>query len=144
MSSEKFEKGDHVKVWSMQSFNGGGFLEGEPALVRQDQHGRSVILIVTRKLPSFTETGSIAGIDSSYEVYLKQVELVKKGDEGDRSRVDEFLAINLKIRSMEQKKAIAAGIKEITPYNYAPEFYFDSAMNILLAEELLKYPEIFV
>ncbi len=27
MSSEVFEKGDHVRVWSLQSFHGGGSLE---------------------------------------------------------------------------------------------------------------------
>ena len=35
----KFKKGDRVKVWSLQSFSGGGFLKGEPAFVKQDQYG---------------------------------------------------------------------------------------------------------
>lgn len=143
MSSEVFEKGDHVRVWSLQSFHGGGFLDGEDALVRQDQHGRSVILIVARKFPSFTDE-SIRGIDSSYEVYAQQIQLVRKGTQEDRTKVDDFLAINLKIRSVEQKKAFAAGEKHSTPYNYAPEFYFDEKMDIQLNRDLLKYPELFV
>ena len=65
-------KGQRVLVWSLQSFHGGGFLEGEPAFVRQDSSGSSVILCVVRK------KGSSLQIDESYEVYTKQIEVVDK------------------------------------------------------------------
>jgi len=67
-------KGQRVLVWSLQSFHGGGFLEGEPAFVRQDSSDKSVILCVVRK------KGTSFQIDESYEVYVKQVELVCKCD----------------------------------------------------------------
>ena len=69
----KFKKGDRVKVWSLQSFNGGGFLKGEPAFVRQDQgEGDSVILCVVRKIDGEYK------VDESYEVYDRQCELIKE------------------------------------------------------------------
>ncbi len=70
MENNKFKKGDRVIVWSLQSFSGGGFLNGEPAFVRQDQKGSSVILCVIR---NFSGTYKL---DKSYEVYSKQCELV--------------------------------------------------------------------
>ena len=72
MKNNKFEKGDKVKVWSLQSFSGGGFLNGEEAYVRQDQYGASVILIVPRNI-----NGEIK-IDEAYEVYGKQCELIEE------------------------------------------------------------------
>lgn len=68
----KLKKGDRVKVWSLQSFSGGGFLNGEPAFVKQDQYGDSVILCVVRKIDGEYK------VDESYEVYDKQCELIKE------------------------------------------------------------------
>jgi len=68
----KFKKGDRVKVWSLQSFSGGGFLKGEPAFVKQDQTGDSVILCVIRKIDGEYK------LDMSYEVYDRQCELIKE------------------------------------------------------------------
>jgi len=67
------KKGQRVLVWSLQSFSGGGFLNGEPAFLRQstDDCG-SVILCVMRKI-----SGRIV-IDESYEVYQQQVRPVDK------------------------------------------------------------------
>ena len=76
----KFKKGDRVKVWSLQSWNNGGFLKGEPAFVRQDQGvGDSVILCVVRKFDGEYK------LDKSYEVYDKQCELVKGNRKPDNS-----------------------------------------------------------
>ena len=67
-----FKKGDRVKVWSLQSFSNGGFLNGAPAIVRQSQTGESVILCVVRNF------GGEYKLDKSYEVYAKQCELIKE------------------------------------------------------------------
>lgn len=73
MKNNKFEKGDKVKVWSLQSWNYGGFLNGEEAYVRQNQgSGDSVILIVPRNF-----NGGVK-IDQSYEVYARQCELIEE------------------------------------------------------------------
>jgi hypothetical protein len=64
-----FKKGDRVKVWSLQSFSNGGFLYGEDAIVRQDQIGKSVVLIVPRNF------GGTYKVDPSYEVYAEQCKL---------------------------------------------------------------------
>lgn len=71
-----FLTGDRVLVWSLQSFSYGGFLKGEPAFVRQDQHSEdgSVILCVIRNYNGKYK------IDESYEVYPEQVKLVNKSD----------------------------------------------------------------
>lgn len=69
--NRQFKKGDRVKVWSLQSFSGGGFLKGEPAFVKQDQYGDSVILCVVRKIDGEYK------VDESYEVYDRQCELIK-------------------------------------------------------------------
>ena len=68
----KFKKGDRVKVWSLQSFNHGGFLKGEPAFVKYDQDGDSVILCVVRRIDGEYK------VDTSYEVYDRQCELLKE------------------------------------------------------------------
>ncbi len=65
----KYKKGDVVKVWSLQSFFGGGFLKGEKAIVRQNQTGDSVIICVVRNIEGEYK------VDTSYEVYDKQLEL---------------------------------------------------------------------
>ena len=67
-----YKKGDRVLVWSLQSFSNGGFLNGEPAFLRQSQKGDSVILCVVRNF------GGDYKVDESYEVYDKQIKLVTK------------------------------------------------------------------
>jgi len=68
----KFKKGDVVKVWSLQSWTKGGFLNGVKAVVRQDQTGESVLLRLQRNMDGIVTT------DSSYEVYAKQCKLIHK------------------------------------------------------------------
>lgn len=66
-----FKKGDRVKVWSLQSFSGGGFLEGEPAIVKQSQmEGGSVMIAVVRNFQGEYK------LDKSYEVYAEQLKLM--------------------------------------------------------------------
>lgn len=74
-----FKKGDWVKVWSLQSFHNGGFLNGAPAFVKQTQTGDSVILCVVRKI------GGEYKVDESYEVYAKQCKLMKIKKKEDNS-----------------------------------------------------------
>ena len=69
-----YKQGDVVKVWSMQSFFGGGFLNGAIAIVRQNQIGNTVLLIVSRRIElkimnSKKRNISIHSLDTSYEVY---------------------------------------------------------------------------
>lgn len=137
----RYKKGDMVKVWSLQSFYGGGFLNGETAIVRQNQHrgSNSVLLIVTRNVRLNPNESNLFSIDTSYEVYDKQIELIKNTTENKRKQIDEFIELNRKIRQFEQDKD---GYN--TLYQYAPEFYFDDDMNIQLNENLLKYPELFL
>lgn len=79
------EKGDRVLVWSLQSFSHGGFLNGEPAFVRQNTNGSdSVILCVIRNFDGENK------IDESYEVYIKQVEMVNKGNWYAEKRLKKF------------------------------------------------------
>ena len=77
----KYKKGDVVKVWSLQSFFGGGFLKGEKAIVRQNQTGDSVIVCVVRKIEGEYK------VDTSYEVYDKQLELVTH----DTEEIDDYV-----------------------------------------------------
>ena len=63
-----YQKGDLVKVWSLQSFHGGGFIDGRIGVVRQKQTGQSVIVHVHRSGVPLTD---------SYEVYAQQLELVE-------------------------------------------------------------------
>ena len=74
-----YKKGDRVKVWSLQSFFHGGFLKGEPAVVKQDQTGDSVIVAVVRNI------GGVYKLDESYEVYDKQLERYSFVDEQSTS-----------------------------------------------------------
>jgi hypothetical protein len=76
-----FKKGDKVKVWSLQSFTNGGFLNGEPAIVRQSQNGDSVILCVVRNF------GGEYKLDKSYEVYAKQCELIQEAPKSETSYI---------------------------------------------------------
>jgi len=67
-----YKKGDIVKVWSLQSFHGGGFLDGVQGIVYQDQIGSSVLVSVVRVINGNLET------DPSYEVYSKQLEFIER------------------------------------------------------------------
>ena len=66
----KYKKGDKVKVWSLQSFMGGGFLKGAEAVVYQDQLGDSVLISVERNMKGEVK------IDPHYEVYAEQLQLI--------------------------------------------------------------------
>jgi hypothetical protein len=144
MSIERFKRGDIVKVWSLQSFHGGGFLDGEKAIVRQDQTGSSVLLIVRRNLNLNGLFEKNHHLDTSYEVYGKQVELVQKATLERREMVESFLKINQEIRTREQQQRMKKGDDKITPYHYAPEFYIDDDMIIQIDKDLLEFPELFI
>ncbi len=67
----KYKKGDLVRVYSLQSFCEGGFINGRVGIVKQDQmSGDSVLVIVRRKHKSEES------LDTSYEVYAKQLRVV--------------------------------------------------------------------
>lgn len=72
MEPRRFKKGDRVRVWSLQSFEHGGFLNGEPAFVAQSQVGDSVFLSVVRNFDG------VYKLDKSYEVYARQCELMEE------------------------------------------------------------------
>lgn len=74
-----YKKGDRVRVWSLQSFQNGGFLEGADAVVRQDQRHSSVILAVVQNI------GGEYQLNKSYEVYAKQCEPFEECKQGDQS-----------------------------------------------------------
>lgn len=71
-----FKTGDRVKVWSLQSFHGGGFLCGEPGFILQDESGASVFVCLFRNI-----RGHVV-FDESYEVYVEQVKMCSKEDWG--------------------------------------------------------------
>jgi len=73
----KYKKGDRVKVWSLQSWNDGGFLKGADAIVVQNQVGSSVLLAVVRNIKGTYK------LDKSYEVYAEQCVLVEATDTGE-------------------------------------------------------------
>lgn len=66
-----YKKGDLVKVYSLQSFFGGGFLNGNLCVVYQDQNGSSVLVTVSRNFGSMNYR-----LYFSYEVYEKQLEKI--------------------------------------------------------------------
>ena len=69
----KYKKGDKVKVYSLQSFSQGGFLNGDIGKVYQDQNeGGSVLVAVKRNFD-----GKIK-MDKHYEVYPEQLRLVER------------------------------------------------------------------
>lgn len=76
-----YKEGDVVKVYSLQSFHGGGFIDGTEGVVKQDQIGRSVLVTVERKFH-----GSYA-IDPHYEVYAEQLRFVRHKREERRCPV---------------------------------------------------------
>ena len=141
MFIEDYKKGDIVRVWSLQSFYGGGFLEGALAIVRQDQYSKSVTVMVERKIQ---EVKNRKVIDTSYEVYPAQTHLVKRATEEDKLRVDEFLKLNFKVRESARIGAKKKGIHHEIPLHYALEFYFDDDMKICLNKNWLEYPELLI
>lgn len=78
----KYKRGDIVKVWSLQSFFGGGFVKGTEGVVSQDQIGASVLVAVKRKMCGEDK------IDPNYEVYDKQLELIHRPE--CKSTINEF------------------------------------------------------
>jgi len=70
----KYKKGDRVKVWSLQSWDDGGFLKGADAIVVQNQISDSVLLAVVRNRKGTYK------LDKSYEVYPEQCVLVEATD----------------------------------------------------------------
>lgn len=134
-----FKRGDVVKVWSLQSFNHGGFLKGVTAVVRQNQHeASSVLLIVPRKI------NGVRMLDTSYEVYEEQIKLIEKTNDTRIENVSWFLDLNSQIRSHEHLKLKSNGIQEHTGYSYAPEFFFNNDNFIELDKDKLQYPEAFI
>lgn len=134
-----FLRGDIVKVWSLQSFHHGGFLKGVTAIVRQNQHdGSSILLIVPRKI------SGIRMLDTSYEVYEQQIKLIEKTNDMRTENINWFLDLNSQIRSHEHLKLMSMGIMEHTGYNYAPEFFFNDTTFIELDKDKLQYPEAFI
>lgn len=133
----KYKRGDRVKVWSLQSFSHGGFLEGEPGLVRQDQGetGRSVLVILTRKI-----NGEYM-LDSSYEIYAQQVEMVEEATDETVENVHWFLNANNKIKESTPRDDAE---KWSIPWQYSRECYYDEDGFIKLDKDKLKYPEKFV
>lgn len=85
-----YKKGDLVKVWSLQSFFHGGFLNGEIGVVYQNQRERdSVLVTVTRNMGSLEYR-----LDYSYEVYDKQLELIVSFDnlsKADKNKLTKIL-----------------------------------------------------
>jgi hypothetical protein len=75
------KKGTWVRVWSLQSFHGGGFLKGEIAFLRQSSHGKdsSLMLCVVRNIEGEYKVG-----DSCYEVYRQQCEILEDQSRGYR------------------------------------------------------------
>ena len=67
-----FKKGDAVRVWSLQSFYHGGFINGTEGIVSQDQIGDSVLVSVMRNFNGEYKS------DKNYEVYPQQLKLIKK------------------------------------------------------------------
>ena len=89
-----YRKGQLVKVWSLQSFHGGGFLNGAEAVVRQDQVGDSVILAVVRNMDGTYK------LDKSYEVYAKQCEPL---EEEAPLKDDSFVRASKELKKYRQK-----------------------------------------
>jgi len=125
----KFKRGDIVNVWSLQSFSYGGFLEGEPGIVRQDQ-GSSVLVIVTRNIK-----GELM-LDSSYEVYSRQLDLVIEATDESKKNVEYFLELNNKIKEKSFEKT-----KYDLPWQYTKTFYLNDDFKLVLDKNKLEFPE---
>ena len=94
---ELYKKGDVVKVYSLQSFFGGGFINGTEGVVSQDQlfHG-SVLVSIKRK------SKGEEGIDPSYEVYPQQLEFVCHAGEKEIRDWGKMIE-KIKKKNMEKK-----------------------------------------
>ena len=90
MAKYKYKAGDVVKVWSLQSFHGGGFLDGVEGIVKQDQIGSSVLVAVVRKIDGKDR------VDPSYEVYEQQLELVHR----PKKAINDLQELINKLKSM--------------------------------------------
>jgi len=85
-----FKKGDTVLVWSLQSFNHGGFLNGVPAFVTQDEDdGGSILLTLYRRI------GGIDEVDDAYEVYPQQIRRVTLKEWPARAQLKELRKVVL-------------------------------------------------
>ena len=80
-----YKKGDVVRVWSLQSFFGGGFIDGRLGIVKQDQIGSSVLVSVKRVVDG------VYKVDPSYEVYEKQLEFVSRPENKLVDKFDQLL-----------------------------------------------------
>lgn len=145
MEGIHYGAGDIVKVWSFQSFSNSSSLNGELAIVREDQSSKSVLLIVALKPNPKRVNPCFAGcyaLDICYEVYQRQIELVQKATKANKKNVKDFLQLNYKIRSHEASK-MPDNYEKIS-WNYAPEFYIDDDFHIQLNRDILQYPEVFI
>lgn len=88
MGDYRFKRGDVVRVYSLQSFHGGGFLNGTEGVVAQDQIGGSVQVVVRRLI-----RGAEA-VDPSYEVYPEQLRIVSLESRRDKfiGRLEQLIA----------------------------------------------------
>jgi hypothetical protein len=98
----EYKAGDIVRVWSLQSFSGGGFLEGVEGVVRQDQVGSSVLVAVERMINGRLQ------VDPSYEVYARQLELVHRPEVVPVNLRE--LIHRLKVHGATEKAGTAAAI----------------------------------
>jgi len=84
----KYNKNDKVKIYSLQSFHGGGFLNGVEGTVSQDQgKGGSVLVAVERNF-----NGKIK-MDGYFEVYPEQLRIIERAN--DTSVEDRFEIMDL-------------------------------------------------
>lgn len=70
MSSKVYQKGDRVRVWSLQSWEGRGFIKGELATVTQKQIGSSILVRFDK------DKYNPPPEHATYEVYAEQVKPV--------------------------------------------------------------------
>jgi len=135
-----YEMGDVVKIWSLQSFFHGGFLKGQIGIVFQDQHSEdgSVLVSVLRNI------GGDQMIDSSYEIYNQQVQLVQKTDETRKENVKWFKNLLSELRIYEHEQEMKGIEEQYTPYAYAPEFFIDENYFFQLDDKKLRFPEFFI
>ena len=91
-----YKKGDVVKVYSLQSFRGEGFINGKRGIIVQDQHSAhtSVIVAVERKINEKHQ------MDSSYEVYHQQLKFVCHAEEED---INEFEILMERIEKRKEE-----------------------------------------
>ncbi len=89
----EYKKGDIVRVYSLQSFHHGGFINGTEGIVVKDQgDSNGVVVAVERNFDGKHK------IDSHYEVYAEQLQLVCNAGE---ERIHEF---NKLIKAIKKEK----------------------------------------